>query len=431
MKKTAFFGAILLVLTIFGCQKEEIALEEVQETATTARAGLTDTSNELIILYPDGTTETEKQNLRSQHGVIEYKNCKCADENLELWIFGSSGKGGGEGVDIEDKRAGAKADEEIEGVDFNPTIKISELEFIETGRVGDINDALQKRVSQNLGVTVAVLDTGIEYDYQGFTSPFLFNSEPNNCTDNGYEELFGWNFVAGNNNPYDDHSGRHGTIVSYLIASQLEANNTPYQILPVKVANANGRISYFDALCGFQYAANKSEVDIINMSFGWYAQEHELMAKFIEAAAYDKLIVTSAGNRGTNNDTNPHYPSSYAFDNVFSIAGLRDYTSTGHGAVFDELVSVNNNSNTALSYFSNHGVNSVDIAARSENIPFDYEGETFLVSGTSYSSALISGYSGILHQEGVSPVTLKGQVIANAIYNSGLFQIKYSSGITN
>jgi len=429
MKKTAIFSAMLLVLTIFGCQKEEVALDEVEETSTTARFGFTESRNELIILYPEGTTETEKQNLRNTHGAVEYKNCKCADENLELWIFGTSGKGGEGGLDIEEKKIGVKAEEDIEGVDFNPKIKISELGFIGVGSTGDISSALQKRVSQNLGVTVAVLDTGIAYDYEGFISPFLFNSEPNNCNDNGYEELFGWNFVDNTNNPYDNHNGRHGTIVSYLIASEMEASNIPYQILPVKVANANGKISYFDALCGFKYAVNKPEVDIINMSFGWYAQEHELMEKFIEEASSDVLIVTSAGNRGTDNDVTPHYPSSYENDNIFSIAGLRDHTSTGSTAIFDELVNPNNNSNTALAYFSNKGVESVDIAAQSENIPFTFEGQTFLISGTSYSAAFVSGYSGTIHQEGVLPATLKTQVVADAIYNPGLFQIKYSAGL--
>lgn len=437
MRKVIVYCCTLLLITLVGCQKETLNSETeiAKETEITQKGGANSEasggqSNELVILYPEGTTEAEKVIKRNEYHIQEYKKCECADPNLELWIF-SKGEAAGGG--IETKRESAKADEEIEGAEYNPNIKIQEDIFVDFGGTGNINDGLSKMVSSNQGVTVAVLDTGIMYDYPGFSSPFLYNSGVDACSDNGYNELFGWNFVDEDNNPYDDHRGRHGTIVSTLIASQFEAANLNYQILPVKVANSNGNIRYFDALCGFQYAANKPDVNVINMSFGWNQYERELLEKFIDDAE-DILVVTSAGNKGLNNDTTPHYPSSYESDNLIAVAALGAHGTQTNSNPYasGSLADINGatgNPNSGLASFSNRGTYSVDIAASGEYIPFTYNNQTLYISGTSYSAALTSGYSGTQYQLGMSGILLKSTVIENAIYDPNLSEIQYSKHI--
>ena len=426
--------------TLVACHEETLNQEKTEfakETQLTIKGGSNTAENtegnELVILYPDGTTEAEKVLKRAEYNIESYKKCECADPHLELWIFSKSEASGG---GLEDKKATARADEEIEGAEYNPNIRIQEEFFVDYGGFGSTDDALLKRVASNQGVTVAVLDTGIMYDYEGFTQSFLYNSSNDACTDNGYQELFGWNFVDENNNPYDNHYGRHGTMVSSFITSTLDNANVNYQILPVKVADQTGNIRYFDALCGFQYAANKADVDISNMSFGWYTYERELMEKFINDAPH-VLVITSAGNDSINNDNFPHYPSSYESDNLLAIASLSSNGSQPGGSNINQPADLflnpyggnSGSSNSALAIFSNRGVLSVDIAATGEYIPFTYNNEVVYVSGTSYAAAFASGYSGTLSQNGMSGVFLKNMVIESSIYNSNLYEIQYAKHI--
>ncbi|WP_420570894.1 S8 family serine peptidase [Kordia sp.] len=438
MKKVIVYCFALLLMTLVGCQKETLHLEETEiakETEITQKGGASNTAdtrgNELVILYEDGTTEAEKVLKRAEHNVESYKKCECADPNLELWIF-SKGEVSGDGG-LEEKKHVIRSGGGVEGADYNPNIKIQDDVFIDFGGFGSTEDALLKRVSANQGVTVAILDTGVMYDYPGFSSPFLYNSGQDACSNNGYDDMFGWNFVDEDNNPYDNHTGRHGTIVSSLIASKFENANIDYQILPVKVASRTGNIRYFDGLCGFQYAAKKPGVNIINMSFGWYNHERELLEKFI-LDAEDILVITSAGNDGINNDTTPHYPSSYDSDNILAIAALGARNSQGSntnaniGGSFVDLYG-SATSNTPLASFSNRGLYSVDIAAPGEHIPFSYNHQTLYINGTSYSAALASGYSGTLYQSGMSGAALRTSVITNSVYDPDLSEIQYAKHI--
>ncbi|MEM6719279.1 MAG: S8 family serine peptidase [Bacteroidota bacterium] len=438
MKKVIVYCFAFLLTIAVGCQKETLDSTETEiakDLTNHQKSGFPDNadevSNELIILYPEGTTEAEKILKRAEYNVLDYKTCECAEPRLELWIFEKASPTGN-GSGIEDKKVTAKADEEIEGAEYNPEIKIQEDQFIDFAGVGNTQDGILKRVAANQGVTIAVLDTGIMYDYSGFTEPFLYNSSTGACSSNGYQEEFGWNFVNQDNNPYDTHYGRHGTIVTQLIKSKLDALNIDYQILPVKVANRYGNIEYFDALCGFQYAANKPDVDIINMSFGWRHYERELLQQFIEEAN-DILVVTSAGNRGLDNDITPHYPSSYESDNVLAVAALSAYNSHGNNAnPYAQSNFIDTNSaagNSALASFSNRGVISVDIAAPGEYLPFIYNNQVIYIHGTSYSAALTTGFGGRLHTDNMTGLALKNAIIQNSVHNPGLSEIQYSKEI--
>ncbi len=440
MKKVLVYCIALLCFVLYSCQTESLNIDETAKTTKDSeiiqKGGGSSVSNsqgnELIILYPEGTTEAEKILKRQEYNINEFKKCECATPNLELWIVekGEAANGG-----LEEKKGTAKADEEIEGAEFNPNIKIQEDMFIDFGGIATSDEGLIKRVGVNQGVTIAVLDTGIMYDYPGFTTPFLYNSSEDACYNNGQTELFGWNFVDNNNNPYDSHYGRHGTIVTNLMMSVMDAANINYQILPVKVANQNGNIRYFDALCGFQYAANKPDVKIINMSFGWYSQERELLQKFVNDVQNDILVVTSAGNKGINTDQTPHYPSSYDAENIIAVAALSGHASgTGSnnssGAILDAFNSSSgNNSNSPLAYFSNRGQASVDIAAPGESIPFTYNNEVIHIDGTSFSAALTSGFAGSLYIDGMSAAMMKSTLLSNCIYNPSLYEVKYSKHI--
>ncbi|WP_430411299.1 S8 family serine peptidase [Kordia sp.] len=439
MKKVLVCCIALLCIILYACQTETLQIDETAKTTKTTEDLLTaqkggfsnSPSNELVILYPEGTTEAEKQLKRDEYSIEEFKKCECADPNLELWIFGKEEAANG---GLEGKKVLSESDEDLEGAEYNPNIKIQEEIFIDYAGIASSADGMVKRVAANQGVTVAVLDTGIMYDYPGFTQPFLYNSDQDACYNNGQTELFGWNFVEDNNNPYDNHYGRHGTIVTNLIMSKMDAANVNYQILPVKVANRSGNIRYFDALCGFQYAANKQDVKIINTSFGWYYHERELLQKFIDDVEDRILVISSAGNHGINNDEIPHYPSSYDTENIIAVAGLGSTPGSNnnnnyHASVVDVANLPNGNTNSFLASFSNRGVTSVDIAAPGEQIPFMYNNETIYIDGTSFSAALTSGYVGSLYTNGMSATMMKSTLLSNCVYNPNLYEIKYAKHI--
>lgn len=427
MKNVIKLLSLCIALLLFCCETEDINNEEASYKVTTLSSkGLSNGTKELVILYPDGTKEAEKQQKRAEYNITDYKKCDCADENLELWIFDGGISGN---INIEEKRETAKADEDLEGADLNPIIQIQLNQLISPPSNGVVSDALSKIVANNNNITIGVLDTGINYNYPGFSNSFLYNSQTDGCSSNGYDDRFGWNFVDNNNNPFDNHPNLHGTIVSHIITSNLDANNIAYQLLPVKVANQNGNIKYFDALCGFQYAVKKQNMKIINLSFGWTSDLHGILNRFIQEVENEILVVCSAGNNQENNDNVPHYPSSGESNNILSVAGLSGYisgTGSSSGGLGGNVLDIPT-STGGLAYFSNYGINSVDVAAISENIPFNYNNNVYYVNGTSYSAAYASFFSAYHYELDMSAIELKNRVIIKSNYSNELWQIKHSA----
>ena len=419
MKKLYVIIAVALVM-LTSCEKSELnsiefSSEETTDVPLVRGPGTTGYPNDQIVVQYDALlTEAQKQLLRDQYGVTSYKKCTCADPTLELWIFtldrdGNLPGGGG----IEEIVVGAKEETELEGAEVNPTFQHMGQKLNASFGVEDMVAATANVVSTNQNVTIAVLDTGVDYNYFGFENPFLYNSQAgqNSCYDNGQEDIFGWDFVNQDNNPFDDYG--HGTVITSLIYDKLSEQDVDFQILPVKAFDQDGRGTYFDILCGFRYAATKGDVDIINMSFGWYHTNYELLGRFVEESEDKVMLVSSAGNSDQNNDQTPHYPSSYNVSNGLSIAALAE-------SPF----------NIELAYFSNYGTNSVDIAAFGEGIPFYITPLEFVeVAGTSYANAFASAFGGLHFEPGISPQQLKSTVLSNTMQDNNLSTIKYQSYI--
>lgn len=423
MKKSQFLLLVVLIaLLVASCQNEELFIDENEnDTISEIKSMNTYPSNQMIIQYSSTMTETEKENLRNQYDVVAHKNCKCADPTLELWVFANGRSPRSGGVTIEEKVLGAKEESDLEGADFNLNINRIGSGLQSSFGAEDINKAVQKRVLSNQNVTIAVLDTGVDYNYFGFTNPFLYNNQ-DTCDDNQLEDYYGWDFVNEDNDPFDDYG--HGTIVTSIIYDKLQEQNVNFQILPIKVFDNNGKGNLFDLLCGFKYAVNNSDVNIINMSFGWYGTEYELLNKFIMESQQDVLITASAGNKGIDTDFNVHYPSVFNSENILSIAALQGERD---GNIYSFGGTMGGN---GLAQFSNFGSITVDIAAKGENMPFYInDNEYILVSGTSFSTAFATALGGETYVSGISVEQHKTTIIANTIQNSSLSQIKYASYI--
>ncbi|MEM9339407.1 MAG: S8 family serine peptidase [Bacteroidota bacterium] len=317
--------------------------------------------DQLVIKYRNGTHDTTKAMLRKKYFAKEIKRCNCADETLELWWLNLDSLQGG----IEEIKGEVSSEPDLEGSDF-------QYVFNKPNTYGTINGEnlswftqLVKR--QNDGITVAIIDSGLDFDHLGFTRRFLYNSRQsgNFCREGVLREISGWDFVDQDPVPEDRH--RHGTIVTDILFRKLD-ETISYQVLPVRAFNEDGKGTSFDITCAVRFVTRKPDVAIMNMSFGWYGISLDILATFIREVEDEMVIITSSGNQGIDNDIFAHYPSGYDYTNILSVAAI------------DSL-------GEYLSDFSNFGAEAVDIAAEGVKIPFTHESGTVYVDGTSFSSA--------------------------------------------
>lgn len=212
-------------------------------------------------------------------------------------------------------------------------------------------DALSAwNLTHGKGVTIAILDSGVDYQHPDLSPNILPNVLPDDLrnpegpqeTSWGGGQGTGWDFTTGDPFPMDDLG--HGTHLAGIIAGALAGMAPEAKIIPIKVLNAFGIGDPALVREGIQYAI-KQHVDIILMAFGSHGSEFLEIIKpaLIEAEADDVLIVASAGNEGKNNDHIPHYPSGSGYKNILSVAALGE--------------------DGNLAPYSNFGSTSVDIAA--------------------------------------------------------------------
>lgn len=217
----------------------------------------------------------------------------------------------------------------------------------------------------NAGVTIAVIDTGVDFAHPDLKRNILPG---------------GRDFVFDDLDPTDDHG--HGTYVCGIIAA--DTNNQEgvagitwnCRILPIKGISAEGEGYTSWAIEAIVWAANRG-VDIINLSVG----ASEISKALEEAIHYawqrDILLVSCAGNHSRQ----VAYPAAY--EDVMAVAGT-DYLDH-------------------RSAFSNFGPQ-IEVAAPASRIyvcfptwgvkpgapPYGF------ISGTSLSCAFISGFAGLI-----------------------------------
>lgn len=237
-------------------------------------------------------------------------------------------------------------------------------------------------------VVVAVLDSGILRTHDDLAANLWDGSS--SCRDESNSVIAGgcpnngWDFVNNDNNPADDNG--HGTFVAGVISGK--GNNTKGitgvnpngKIMTLKMLNGSGLGTVANEIKSINFAKNNG-ADIINASYGggsFSQAEKDAIDNF------GGLFIAAAGNGGSDgigddNDSTPHYPSSYSSSNVIAVAA--------------------SNQNDSLTGFSNFGVSSVDIAAPGENIVsthFSGKNVYAIADGTSFSAPYVSGAASLL-----------------------------------
>ena len=270
-------------------------------------------------------------------------------------------------------------------------------------------------------VVVGVIDTGIEYTHSDLSDNIWYNPneiENNGIDDdnNGYiDDVSGWNFVSQTNASGVDTRG-HGTHVAGTIgavgnnANGVVGVNYNVKLVSLKVFESTNGTSTEKIISAINYA-NNNGIKIVNTSLGGYeGYNGDLLYQAIEN--YDGLLVASAGNDFTNNDTNPHYPSDYDLPNIICVGATT----------------------SADNKHYNYGKNSVHIGAPGVNILSTIPGGGYgYKNGTSMATPHVTGAAALLmgYRPDLTYLEIKDMILASVDEIPALEEMYITGGRLN
>lgn len=236
---------------------------------------------------------------------------------------------------------------------------------------------------------IAIVDAGVNYDHPDLLANIWVNpgedinhngrfdpSDYNNIDDdqNGFiDDIVGWDWGTFDNNPMEEPSWPHGTIVAGCISAVTDngvwgsAIGFSARMMCIKVFNAGNLRNVMQGMIW----ATENNAQIINISWGTavYSQTEQNVINAIWDE--DVLIVASAGSESSDV---PIYPAAY--DNVIAAAAT--------------------DADDHLAPFSGYG-SWVDLCAPGTNILTTETHSGFAnYSGTSFSAAMVSGLAGLI-----------------------------------
>lgn len=253
----------------------------------------------------------------------------------------------------------------------------------------DVSDSLYKNQSyinyanvgnawnsyRGSGVTVAVIDTGIDTDHAEFAgkiSEYSYNASEDKIVkdytlaDGGYD----WSLI-------EDEQG-HGTSVAGVVASSMNGEGVvgiaPEATLLIIKAECDGNGNFYrtsDLVFGLYYAIER-DADVVNMSFGGNENAFERATGL--AVDSDIICVAAAGNDAT---ATPQYPA--ADENVIGVGALGE-------------------NSWALATYSNYGENS-DVVAPGTTYTAKLNGGYGAATGTSFAAPIVAGAMALLKQQ--------------------------------
>lgn len=273
-------------------------------------------------------------------------------------------------------------------------------------------------------VTVGVLDSGIEASHPDLASQ-VDADQSVNCTDAGRPDLSATGWL-----PTTSDHGTHvaGTIAAAQNGTGIVGVAPGVRLASVKVVNDDGFIYPEYAVCGFVWAGLR-HMDVTNNSyyvdpFMYWCEDQpdqraakEAVRRAVDFSTKRGVVhAAAAGNAATdlaNNTTDASSPNdSTAVQRVIN-SGCEDIP-----AELDGVVTVSSlTQTTALSSFSNRGLDKIDVAAPGSSIlSTELDGTWGLKSGTSMASPHVAGVLALLKSAHPrwSPARLEAAVRAQA-----------------
>jgi serine protease AprX len=266
------------------------------------------------------------------------------------------------------------------------------------------------------GVTVAVLDTGIDNlpDFSG--------------------RLIGGVDLTGGGDPFQDSYG-HGTFVAGLIAGNGTSSGGQYlgeapgaSLVSIKVAGADGKTDLATLILGLQWAVDHESgygIKVLNLSLGFQTALSSVIDPLDQAvqAVWDSgiAVVVSAGNSGPFSGT---ILSPGDDPLVITVGALDDMAASAPGD--DEMCDFSSAGPTPADGLAKpdlvaSGRSVVSLAAPGsaiyeENPSARVGSAGFVGSGTSFSSAITSGAAALVlaRNPGLTPNQLKARLLGTA-----------------
>ncbi|WP_026889090.1 S8 family serine peptidase [Clostridium beijerinckii] len=216
--------------------------------------------------------------------------------------------------------------------------------------------SIREKNIKGKGIKIAVIDSGAN-SFDGK----LFIKGGYNC--------------IGKNNDYHDDDG-HGTSVASIISSVDYGVATESDVYSVKVdLSLANEVVINQVVEGMRWCIDNN-MDIVNMSFGFPGYESdELEAICLEAKKKGIILVCAAGNTSIN----AYLPIPARYDSTISISNV--------------------DKNNVISETSSYSFG-IDFCCYGEKVAaLDKNGESVIVSGTSFSSAMATGIIALLRQQ--------------------------------
>lgn len=155
--------------------------------------------------------------------------------------------------------------------------------------------------SMGEGITIAVIDTGIEYSHPELRDRFGSNK--------------GYDFVENSTNPIDRHG--HGTHVAGICSSINYGVAPKSSLFAVRVLDENGSGKESDVIAGIEWAI-RNNIQIANMSLGSPAASAAFQDICYVAAQNGLVVVAAAGNNGGEYAS---YPAAFG-EPVIAVAAV-------------------------------------------------------------------------------------------------------------
>ncbi len=303
--------------------------------------------NIYLFEVPEGSLLTAGE---TAEALSRNRNVVWAERNLEVQLD-QEGDDGDTGAD---QRSGAFIDQRsgafIDGV--------SPSDFFQQYALQRIRAAEAHAYSTGLGITVAVIDTGVDISHPAVVPV-----------------LSGWDFVNNDGDAVDMGTGSaygHGTHVAGIIRSVAPG----VIILPVRAFRSSGW-GWSSNIANAIYYAVDQGADVINMSFSMSFNSWLVREAIEYAAGMGVTMVAAAGNTGTSWY---RYPAAYA-----SVIGVAATNDTDHRADF-----------------SSYGAY-VSVSAPGTSIYSAYPGGVWAWwDGTSFAAPMVSGQAALLRAMGRS-----------------------------
>jgi predicted CXXCH cytochrome family protein len=297
--------------------------------------------------------------------------------------------------------------------------------FAGQGNLLDLHVPQAWDLTRGEGVTVAVIDTGIDLGHPDLSDAIWSNlgeigtdASGNDKRTNGIDDdqdgyvdnWQGWNFLD-NTSAVTDLNG-HGTHSAGIIAARMDnqagiAGIAPLaRIMPLKALDNSGSGTYLGVAKAIVYAVDHG-AKIINLGFGGSANSAALLAATDYAYAHGVTIVAAAGNGGANAVL---YPA--ANPHVLAVSAL--------------------DASLVPAAFSNYGAG-ISLSAPGSAIYSTWpSGQYGQLSGTSMSAAEISGVAALLASQPQfnTPDAIRAALVGTALdLGDPGFDVHFGNGL--